>query len=212
MTRSTLLLASLMLVACREPAADPQTSAGQAATASAPVFERSAGAPATAEAPTKAKTEVDEGLTADDDNGPEGAEASADAEVAGEQADEADVATEAPVEALPEVDVRNVGMHIGGEKNTAAQKRPIRAVVQAHYDAMKQCWGKATEPPHKATFGIDMRIPGEGGKVTVKKPRSGLEGEARQCLVDLFASIEFPPQPGKRPRMVSFSVEFTKKK
>lgn len=217
MTRSTLLCALTLLVACREPAADPQTGA-EAATASAPVFERSAGAPEAAEAPSKAKSEA----AGSGEAGPEAeADPAAEADAASEvDPDEGDAETEAEAAAetaseaggeLPGVEVRNVGMHIGGEKNTAAQKQPIRSVVQGHYDAMKRCWGKASEPPQKAIFGIDMRIPGEGGKVSVQKPRSGLEGEAKQCLVDLFASIEFPRQPGGRPRMVSFSVEFTKK-
>ncbi len=117
-----------------------------------------------------------------------------------------------PEAPLPDVDVKNVGMHIGGEANTSAQKRPIRAEVAKHYDAMKRCYAKATDPPKGATFGVDMRIKGDGGKPKITNPRSGLKGEGvKECLVSVFEAIEFPRQPKGVARMVSFSIEFRKK-
>ncbi len=134
---------------------------------------------------------------------------------ADEAAKDEPAADEAPKEApLPEVDVKNVGMHIGGEANTAEQKRPIRAAVAKHYDEMRRCYAKVSEPPKKgATFGVDMRIKGEGGNPKVTNPRSGLRGDGvKECLVSVFESVDFPKQPKGVARMVSFSIEFKKKK
>ncbi|MEM9696469.1 MAG: hypothetical protein AAGA56_28250, partial [Myxococcota bacterium] len=86
-----------------------------------------------------------------------------------------------------------------------------RAVVAEHYDAMKRCWAMAEKPSRKATFGVDIRIPGEGGRPKISKPRSGLKGGgARACMVEVFERIEFPRQPRGVDRMVSYSVQFEK--
>jgi hypothetical protein len=138
----------------------------------------------------------------------------ADDELSGEDDAQEAAEPEAPAEPekeapLPDVVVKNVGMHIGGEKNTAAQKRPIRAEVSKHYDDMKRCYAKASDPPKTATFGVDMRIEGEGGNPKITNPRSGLKGEGvKECLVSVFESITFPRQPRGVARMVSYSIEF----
>jgi hypothetical protein len=114
-------------------------------------------------------------------------------------------------EKLPDVAIKNVGMHIGGEDNSAASKRPIRATVKNHYDAMRRCYAMADTPKKKTTFGVDIRIDGKGGKPKVSNPRNGLKGEGvTSCLVSVFEAIEFAPQPNGQARMVSYSVEFKK--
>lgn len=166
-------------------------------SASTPTFARPASAAAeTAEdpaAPAASSEPGEEGAAARDE----------------EDAPPAEPEKEAP---LPDVDVKNVGMHIGGEKNTAEQKRPIRAAISEHYDAMKRCYAKAEETPKGATFGVDIRINGAGGKPKITNPRSGLKGGGvKECLVSVFENIEFPKQPKGVARMVSFSIEFRKK-
>lgn len=182
-----------LVPACRETSGPDVPATSSAPSASAPSFEREAPAPAaSAPAPPPAPSATATALTEADDPPEEPAEE-----------------PEAP---LPDIEVRNVGMHIGGEENTSAQKRPIRAEVQKHYDAMKRCWAMAEEPPDKATFGVDMRIDGEGGAAKITNPRSGLKGDGvKDCMVAAFEGVVFPRQPGGVARMVSFSVEFQKK-
>ncbi|MEM6789153.1 MAG: hypothetical protein AAF715_16650 [Myxococcota bacterium] len=191
---------SLGTLGCREttaPADAPATSAADAAPiVSAPVFERK-GAPDGSAVPTAVAPPVEEAAPEVAGHDEAGASNEEEAEGAGDDAP------------LPAVDVKNVGMHIGGEENTAAQKRPIRQEVAKQYDAMKRCWARADTPPDKATFGVDMRIEGEGGPARIQNPRSGLRGEGvKQCMVEAFEAVVFPRQPGGVDRMVSFSVEF----
>lgn len=202
-------LAGLMLAAtgCRETsaAAPPEPPLPEGA-ASAPAFTReSAPEPIEAAATEEPQPEGEQLAEAEipEEGGPEAPTDEA------EKPEE----TEEPEEtALPEVDIRNIGMHIGGEENTAEQKRPIRAEVTKHYDAMRRCYAKAVDPAKTATFGVDMRIPGDGGRPTISKPRSGLKGEGvKECLVAAFEAIEFPRQPNGQPRMVSYSIEFRRK-
>ena len=198
------LIALTVFLGCREsgPSPEPATAVVPEGSATAPAFEREGDT-----VPTKAEpaveSEAEEPKVAKDEaEADEGDNDQKDEEAAPEEA------TDAP---LPAVDVRNVGMHIGGEKNTKDDKRPIRATISKHYDAMKRCWGKAVDPPKKATFGVDIRIDGEGGPAKITNPRNGLKGEGvTECLVGVFEAIEFPPQPHKADRMVSYSIEFTK--
>ncbi|MCA9623392.1 MAG: hypothetical protein KC731_30435 [Myxococcales bacterium] len=227
--RGSLLTLSLLatltglaaLPGCREgggaPAADTATL--PAGSASAPGFVREAAAPAEPAPDTAlAKAAPAEEEPTGDETGDEGdgaeEEPTATGDAIPEDGDEAKgdaPADEAPTGPVPSVEVRNVGMHVGGGKNTKEEKAPIRAAVAAHYDAMKRCWGKAVDPPKKATFGVDIRIPGAGGAPKISNPRSGLKGGGvRECLVAAFEAIEFPRQPHGSPRMVSYSLEFTK--
>jgi len=191
----TLGLTLALVPACRETAAPDAPATSSAPSASAPTFEREDPAPIAsppAPPPTPSATST--------------------VSAANDPPEEEPEEKEEPEAPLPPIDVKNVGMHIGGEENTAAQKRPIRAEVAKHYDAMKRCWAMATEPPDKATFGVDMRIDGKGGPAKITNPRSGLKGDGvKDCMVQAFEAVEFPRQPGGVDRMVSFSVEFRKK-
>ena len=199
------LIALLFVCGCREsgPSPEPATAVVPEGSATAPAFEREGDTvPAKAEpaAPRAEEPKVAKDEASESEETEEAGEAS--------ESEEAEAATDAP---LPGVEVRNVGMHIGGEKNTKEQKRPIRATVSKHYDAMKRCWGKAVDPPKKATFGVDIRIEGAGGPAKITNPRSGLKGGGvKECLVGVFEGIEFPAQPHNADRMVSYSIEFTK--
>ena len=204
-------LATLLLCAagCRETnAASAPGSTLPEGSASAPAFTREASTEApepVAEAPEAAADPAE----SDGAEGADDADEAKDAEPVAEKGAEPDDGKDA---ALPEVEIHNVGMHIGGEDNTAEQKRPIRAEVAKHYDDMRRCYAKAVEPARKATFGVDMRIVGAGGPAKISNPRSGLKGEGvKECLVQVFEGIEFPRQPRGVDRMVSFSIEFRRK-
>ena len=223
------LIALAALCGCREGVGAPQPTAAPVAegSATAPAFTRGAAAEAPALAAAKpAEPSAEEIAPApgeDADQLPEGAEdgepaAEKDSEATAEAEDDAEEGPTKPASlsptdgVVPAVDVQNVGMHIGGAKNTAEEKRPIRAAVSPHYDGLKRCYAKADSPAKDATFGVDLRIPGAGGAAKVTKPRSGLKGDGvTECMVSVFEAIEFPRQPHGQPRMVSYSVRFRKK-
>lgn len=208
-----LCLPLLCLVGCRDggDSKTPLSAVVPSDSATTPAFARTAPAAPAPDAPVAAAEPEEsdgENVAATDGDGEAGEEAGEERD-AGEAADSGEPDKDTPI---PDVVVKNVGMHIGGEANTAEQKRPIRAAVALHYDAMKRCYAKADTPPTKAvTFGVDMRIKGEGGTPKITNPRSGLKGGgAKECLVSVFEAIEFPKQPKGQARMVSFSIEFRK--
>src|SRR5688572_15723939 len=130
MRRSLLFLA---LVSCAEGAGAVPPSSGPGATASVPAFERRE------EKPLSKPAEVSPAKAPPEEPAPVAAPPPP---------------ADAPV---PDVEVKNVGMHIGGEANTAEQKKPIREAVAAHYDAMRRCWASEGEDAARTiTFGIDM--------------------------------------------------------
>lgn len=191
---SALILGLLSGCGERAGSTTPNSASVPTGSVSAPAFDRAA--------PTSDPAAVEPGGDAE----PAGsAEPASSAEPA---ASAAPAESAEPVAELPPVDVKNVGMHIGGEANTAAQKRPIRSAVSKHYDDMRRCYAKASSPPKNVTFGVDMRIDGDGGPPKVSNPRSGIKGEARDCIVGVFEHVDFPRQPKGVARMVSFSIEF----
>ncbi len=209
----------LAVCGCRDNAGAPTPLAATLpeGSASAPAFRRiDDAAPAEPEAaaeaapetvPASAETEQLEGEPA------EQADADAPADDAPEASPEDASAREAPAGGpLPDVEIKNVGMHIGGEDNSNEAKRPIRAEIAKHYDGLRRCYAQATDPAKTTTFGVDIRIPGAGGAPKVTNPRSGLKGEGvKECMVAVFEGVVFPKQPGGQPRMVSYSVEFRRK-
>lgn len=126
-----------------------------------------------------------------------------------------DVSPQVPAnssEPLPDVDVRNVGMHVGGGPNDNATKRPIRDAVKPHFDAFRACYAKALSPKKVETFGVDIRIPGNGGLAKLSKPRTAMKGEGvSDCMLKAFENVPFEKPPKGRPMTVSFSLEFKKK-
>jgi hypothetical protein len=176
--------------------APPQTSAEAPASVSIPSFERVAASEPAKPAAASAK-EVDEPKE-NPDGEPTGEAAEASAKEA---------AAQVP---LPEVDIANIGMHIGGEKNTLEQKRPIREAVQKHYEALRKCYADEQKPDAEITFGVDILIDRKGGPAKISNPRSGFGRKSvTNCMVEAFEKIEFPSS-GK-PMMVSFSLRFRKK-
>jgi hypothetical protein len=208
MREIALVMVVVALSGCREAgnATPPPAAALPEGSAIAPAFSRDqATAPALAKAGERAEV-----VPASVDGDGESAEPTDPADTEGEAATGDGAPTDgAPDAPLPDVTIKNVGMHIGGEDNTAEQKRPVRAAIAAHYDDMRRCYAKATDPAKEVTFGVDIRISGEGGKPKITNPRSGLKGEGVvDCMVAAFEAVDFPRQPGNRPRMVSYSIQF----
>lgn len=111
--------------------------------------------------------------------------------------------------ALPEVIVRNVGLHIGGGPNDDASKAPFQRALEAHFDALRGCYRKIGEPGKTGVFGVDLSIPRDGGKPDVQNPRTGLQGpKFRECVLAVFGNVEFEP-PARGPTVISYSVEYS---
>ena len=110
---------------------------------------------------------------------------------------------------IPNVNVANIGMHIGGGPNDNVTKEPIRSSVQPHFDAFRRCWGLVADQKKPGDFGVDLTIEREGGRAAVSHPRTALKGEGfTECVVKVFDGIEFKrPKGGKTT--VSYSLRFT---
>jgi hypothetical protein len=119
----------------------------------------------------------------------------------------ASAAASAPV-AQVQVEVANIGLHIGGGPNDDVTKEPVLRSIEPHFSELRACYAKAEEPRQKGDFGIDLAIERDGGKAQVSKPRTGIKGEAfRACVVGVFESVEFrKPRGGKT--VASYSVRF----
>jgi hypothetical protein len=191
------LLAPLVALGCNETHGAPAPTNPTAPSASAPHFERSAPA----------------GSAAEEEPALAGTQPAGEGAPEGEPGDEGAPAPEASASAAPpaaDVEITNHGMHIGGSKNTEAEKQPIREAVRAHYDAMRACYAKHPDPPKESTYGVDMRIDREGGRAKISNPRNGFNKEVGACLLAAFEAVEFP-KPPQGAQMVSFSLKFKRK-
>ena len=109
--------------------------------------------------------------------------------------------------ALPELTVRTVGIHIGGGPNDDQTKTFFRKRVEERFDDFRRCYPLVTEPGKGGTFGADLAIGREGGKPTVRQPRTALGAAFGECMVGAFSRINFP-RPPRGPTVISYSVRF----
>lgn len=115
------------------------------------------------------------------------------------------------VESLPEVVVKNIGLHVGGGSNTDAEKAPFREAVEKHFDELRACYKEVEDPMKGGIFGVDLRIGRGGGHPEVSQPRTSMKGQAfRDCVVGVFKAVEFE-KPAKGPTVISYSVRFSAK-
>ena len=113
-----------------------------------------------------------------------------------------------PTRSLPEVTVRNVGLHIGGGTNDAASKEPFQRAIAARFEAFLTCYRQVGEPEKGGVFGVDLFIKREGGEPEVRQPRTSMQGEAfRECVTGVFESVVFD-RPAKGPTIISYSLKF----
>jgi hypothetical protein len=111
-------------------------------------------------------------------------------------------------ESLPEVRLRNVGLHVGGGSNDEMEKEPFKRALEARFDEFLRCYRSAEEPAKGGTFGVDLFIARAGGKAQVRQPRTGIRGtEFRQCMIDAFSNVQFD-KPKAGPTVISYSIKF----
>lgn len=114
-----------------------------------------------------------------------------------------------PAESLPEVRVTNVGLHVGGGPNDAASKAPFQDAVAAHFDDFRRCYALVGEPGSEGVFGVDLRIPREGGQAAVQASRTGMKGGPfRACVLDVFSRVRFS-RPARGPTVISYSLRYS---
>lgn len=110
----------------------------------------------------------------------------------------------------PNVEVKFYGLHVGGGKNDKAEHAPIITSVNRHLDDFKRCFGKAEDTKKGGTYGIQLLIPGAGGKAEVSLPKSGIKGDDfKACMLDVYTEMEFDPPKGKVKTNATYSVIFT---
>lgn len=181
-------------IACSTPASPPSDGSTPTSAASSP-------AAVSAAAPASAAPSASSSATA-----PEPAP-SASASTSASASDSASAA--APEPPPPDVKVANIGMHIGGGPHDAVTKAPIKQSVEPHFDELRRCWAKVSDPKKGGDFGVDLLIDRAGGKAKVSHPRTSLKGDGfKECVVGVFEAIDF-----KKPRggttTVSYSIRFT---
>lgn len=114
--------------------------------------------------------------------------------------------TSAPAAAAPAVDVRSIGMHIGGGPNDDATKAPFLTAIAASHGEVARCWatlGKRVT----VDFGVDFLVPAKGGLAKVDRPRSTVPDAAFvKCATAAFSSVTFAPTKSGLATKVSTSV------
>lgn len=110
---------------------------------------------------------------------------------------------------VPAVEVRAIGMHIGGGPNDDANKAPLLASIAPHHAALARCWGSLAGKP-RVELGVDAHVPGKGGRAKIDHPRSTVKDAAFvDCAVTVFTAIEFLPPKSGLDTTVSASLRFT---
>jgi hypothetical protein len=109
--------------------------------------------------------------------------------------------------ALPELTFKHLGMHIGGESNSAEAKQPYLSAIERQSDALLRCYRWVDEPTRGGSFGVDLYVSSAGGAPEVRGVRTKLGGEALvQCMTAAFLGVEF--LRSARPTVLSYSLLF----
>lgn len=98
-------------------------------------------------------------------------------------------------------------MHIGGEPNTEAAKRPWLADIDSQREAILRCYRAVDAPGASGSFGFDLYVGRAGGTAEIRGIRQKLGGpKLEQCMTGAMSAIDFHP-PG-RPTVLSYSLYF----
>jgi len=109
---------------------------------------------------------------------------------------------------LPEVKVRNVGLHVGGGPNSNAAKAPFKQAVEVQFPAFRECYRHVDDPKKGGTFGVDLYIGRNGGIPKIRAVRTVIRGnEFRECVRAAFEKVEFQSPP-RGPTVISYSLRF----
>lgn len=114
--------------------------------------------------------------------------------------------------APPPVEVKNIGMHIGGGPYDAVTKGPFKRSMEPHFPALALCWAAIGDAAAKGDVSLDLRVEKDGGKAKVTKVKSMLGDEAfKTCIVNVIDAVDFEKPKGGTTN-VSYSLRFAPKK
>jgi len=109
---------------------------------------------------------------------------------------------------LPEIHVRNVGLHVGGGRNDSASKEPFIRALEQRFPEFQRCYRLVEQPGQEGTFGVDIHVGRTGRVEKLEQPRAGLPGDGfRSCMLEAFEAVRFDAIPA--PVVISYSVRFS---
>jgi hypothetical protein len=110
---------------------------------------------------------------------------------------------------LPELAVKSFGLHLGGGARDDATRDAYLRQLEHGFPDYLECYRELDVPGKEGTFGVDLRIEGQGGRPRVEQTRTKLSGDDfKQCMVRSIEALRFKPPPSGRALMVSYSVKF----
>lgn len=108
---------------------------------------------------------------------------------------------------VPNVEVKQLGLHIGGGPNNEEAHAVYANPIQRRFGELQRCYALATPTRKNASFGVDLLISNRGGTAKIKDYRTSLGGkEFHLCVLGVFGTVEFPARDNAT--MVSYSVLF----
>lgn len=112
-----------------------------------------------------------------------------------------------PDAALPLLTYKHLGMHLGGESNSAESKRPWLEDIERHDDKLLYCYRFVSDPEKGGSYGVDLYVTSQGGSPEVRGSRQRLGDEQfDRCMRQAFAGIDF--HRPERPTVFSYSIFF----
>lgn len=113
-----------------------------------------------------------------------------------------------PARALPKLELKAVGLHVGGGPNDAATHHAFGAPIALQFSEFMRCYRSVENPKALAIFGVDLLVPSDEGRASVRKIRTSLRGKEFQvCMQGALELVRFK-NPLKKPTTVSYSVRF----
>jgi hypothetical protein len=197
-----------LIFGCSAPAATPPGDGSASPVTQTQAQPQGSAAPSNAAPSTAVPSSAAAIAGAGDAGSPDAAGGSSGATPEGSSAP-AGSAPPAAEEPIPKVKVSNIGMHIGGGKNDASEKDPIRKSVEPHFDTFRRCFAKAEDPKKTGDVSVDLRVDKAGGKAKLTKLKTALKGkDFEDCVRATFEAIDFR-KPKDGTTNVSYSLRFT---
>jgi hypothetical protein len=107
----------------------------------------------------------------------------------------------------PRVEVKQMGLHIGGGPNDPDHHAIYADPISRRFEDIRQCHSLVQDAPKRASFGVDLLIPAKGGKAKIENYRTAIGGkDFHLCVLGVFGSIDF--KGAGKSTMVSYSVLF----
>ncbi len=109
---------------------------------------------------------------------------------------------------LPKLELKNVGLHVGGGPNDAATHHAFAAPIGLVFGEFQRCYRSVELPRPLAIYGVDLVVEPGSGRAKVRTVRTKLGGKAfLECLQSVLEAVHFQ-NPLKKPTSVSYSLRF----